>query len=98
MPLFEGFRRNPFSLKLDWVARRLFWVEDGPTVSKACVCCGLSYNSFYLKVRGPKIIVSVNLEDSSPIPESFAEVVNIQATVIDSLNGFVIIIQKGYNS
>ena len=32
MPLFEGFRRNPFSLKLDWVARRLFWVEDGPTV------------------------------------------------------------------
>ena len=26
------FRRNPFSLKLDWVARRLFWVEDGPTV------------------------------------------------------------------
>ena len=32
-----GFRRNPFSLKLDWVARRLFWVEDGPMVSKACV-------------------------------------------------------------
>ena len=30
--LFEGFRRNPFSLKLDWTARRLFWVEDGPMV------------------------------------------------------------------
>ena len=59
---------------------------------------GLSYNSFYLKARGPKTIVSVNLEDSSPIPESFAEVVNIQAMVIDSLNGFVIIIQKSCNS
>lgn len=33
---FEGFRRNPFSLKLDWVARRLFWVEDGPTVRLVC--------------------------------------------------------------
>ena len=30
--LFSSFRRNPFSLKLDWVARRLFWVEDGATV------------------------------------------------------------------
>lgn len=40
---FEGFRRNPFSLKLDWVARRLFWVEDGPTVSKACVFAETMY-------------------------------------------------------
>lgn len=31
--LFSTFRRNPFSLKFDWVARRLFWVEDGDTVS-----------------------------------------------------------------
>ena len=59
---------------------------------------GLSYNSFYLKVRGPKTIVSVNLEDSLPIPGSFTEVINIQAMVLDSLNGFVIIIQKGCNS
>ena len=27
------FRDNPFQLKFDWVARRLFWVEDGDTVS-----------------------------------------------------------------
>ena len=53
---------------------------------------GLSYNSFYLKVRGPKTIVSVNLEDSLPIPRGFTEAVNIQAMVLDSLNGFVIII------
>ena len=56
------------------------------------------YNSFHLQVRGPKTIFSVNLEDSSPVPESFAEVVNILAMVLDSLNGFVIIIQKGCNS
>ena len=31
--LFSDFRRNPFSLEFDWVARRLFWVEDGVTVS-----------------------------------------------------------------
>ena len=55
------------------------------------------YDSFYFQVRGPKTIVSVNLEDSSPMPKPFDEVVNIQATVLDSLNGFVII-QKGHNS
>ena len=31
--LFSEFRRNPFSLKFDWVGRRLYWIEDGDTVS-----------------------------------------------------------------
>ena len=44
---FEGFRRNPFSLKLDWVAKRLFWVEDGPTVSKARLVYAVDYGLSY---------------------------------------------------
>ena len=31
--IFPNFRRNPFSLNFDWVARRLFWIEDGNSVS-----------------------------------------------------------------
>ena len=45
---YEGFRRNPFSLKLDWVARRLFWVEDGPTVSKARLMYAVDYGLSYI--------------------------------------------------
>ena len=38
--LFSEFRRNPFSLKFDWVGRRLYWVEDGDTVSmNDCYWC-----------------------------------------------------------
>ena len=36
--LFSNFTRNPFSLEFDWVARRLFWVEDGVTVSVTHLC------------------------------------------------------------
>ena len=32
--VYERELDNPFSLKLDWVARRLFWIETGDTVSR----------------------------------------------------------------
>ena len=35
--VIHQFRDNPVSLKLDWVARRLLWVEDGETVSDQLV-------------------------------------------------------------
>ena len=44
--LFPSFRRNPFSLKLDWVAKRLFWVEDGPTVRRYGVYNCMNRKSF----------------------------------------------------
>ena len=93
---------NPFIPSLDWVARRLIWVENGDTV---CVCVSRGWGGWmggvcmYASMHYPSPSLPLLLQVSKPLriisgsvelsddPQLVTEDPNIVSTAIDSRNG-----------